>query len=125
MKLDKNIIESDFPFLAMIEFADETHIGIVLNKDKHSITFIDFNKIHSSEKLKKIINIGMNWWWYSNRAIPLNLFYYEDVLPYMQHVTSLPAKTSEVLCGHVCSLETLIDRKYYRKNKTLTIINPS
>lgn len=124
MKIDKEIIETNFPFMAVMEMNDKEYMGIILNSDKSSVTFIDFSKIPNTAEVKRLVNIGMNWWWYSNRSIPLNLFYYEDVLPYMEYVSSLPAKNTEVICGHVCSLEKLINRKYYRKNKVLTIIEP-
>lgn len=124
MLFDINKIKNTFPFISEIEVNDTIYHGIILNSDKLSTTFIDIEKIRSKEAFVELITISEKWWWYSNRSIPLNLFYPEQSDIFMDYVTHLPAKTSRIVNGHCVSLQKFLHKtKTNKKNRTLTIID--
>ena len=124
MLFDINKIKNTFPFISEIEVNNDIYHGIILNSDKLSTTFIDIDKIHSKEVFVELITISEKWWWYSNRSIPLNLFYPEYADMFMPYVTHLPAKTSRIVHGHCVSLQKfLLKSKTNKRNRTLTIID--
>lgn len=124
MQLSKEQIKESFPFISVIEDSNEKeYIGIILSHNKNTISFIDLNKIKSKEKLLALIELCKNWWWYSNRIIPLNLYYYDQSAPFMQYLSHLPSRTSEVIIGNIFTLEKVVElNKTSKSNKTLKII---
>lgn len=124
MRLELDKLRESFPFLSkMIVNTKISYYGIVLNCDKNAVTFINLEKIQTKEELVKLMNLSQNWWWYSNRSIPLNLFYQKETEEYMPYVTSLPFKTTTIE-GHVSSLEDILNNaKTSRKNRSFVINN--
>lgn len=122
MLFDINKIKNTFPFITEIGVNKDIYHGIILNSDKLSTTFIDIEKIRSKEAFVELITISEKWWWYSNRSIPLNLFYPEQSDVFMAYVTHLPTKTSRIV-GHTVSLQAFLQKaKTNKKNRTLIII---
>lgn len=122
MLFDIAKIKNTFPFISEIRSNNDIYHGIILNYDKLSISFIDIGKIRDKKEFVALINLSERWWWYSNRSIPLNLFYSNETELFMKYVTHLPAKTSDVVSGHVASLQTILDAtKTNKKNRTLNV----
>ena len=123
MLFDVAKIKNTFPFISEIHSSNTIYHGVILNYDKLSVSFIDIEKIKNKKEFVALINLSEKWWWYSNRSIPLNLFYSDESEFFMRYVTHLPAKTSNVVEGHVASLQTILDMtKTNKKNRTLNII---
>lgn len=121
------IQEDDFedilPFVSVIEMDNIRYRGIIINSDKSHISFIDLSKINDDEKLYDFLDLGLNWWWFSNKKIPINLYYPEECMPYMNKITHLPAKNSTIKQGHIISLQKIVDSvKPYRRNISLNSI---
>ncbi|ASV44167.1 hypothetical protein PBI_SCTP2_152 [Salicola phage SCTP-2] len=121
MKFEIEKLKSSFPFLSHLETEDgRNYYGIILNCDRNSISFINIEKLYSQQELISLMKITQNWWWYSNRVIPMNIFYPKDVQPFMQYVTHLPYKTTYLKSGHIASLQKILDQSNNnRKNRTL------
>lgn len=119
MLFDITKIKNTFPFISELKTSNSIYHGVVLNSDKISVSFIDIEKISSKEDFVRLINLSEKWWWFSNRIIPLNLFYPDETAPFMDFVTHLPSKTTDV-DGHVASLQAILDgTKTNKKNRTL------
>lgn len=123
MLFDITKIKNTFPFISEIHSSNNIYHGIVLNSDKLSVTFIDIEKISNKKEFVALINLSEKWWWYSNRTIPLNLFYRDESELFLKYVTHLPSKTTKI-DGHVASLQEILNMtKTNKKNRTLTICN--
>lgn len=128
MNLTIETIKNNFPFISVFSANDnENNIyGIVLNCDKTTVSIIDIEKIRNKDEIIKLLEIGENWWWYSNRDIPLNLFYYDECLPYMKYVSHLSSKYIDKIYGNESSLTNFTNsKKIFRKNKTLKVKDDS
>lgn len=125
MNLTLETIKNNFPFISVFSTNEDGTIiyGIVLNSDKNTISMIDLNSINDKQKIVELMKIGENWWWYSDRDIPINLFYYNECLPYMEYVLHIPAKSVSQIFGSNSSLTYFTNnKKIFRKNKTLKVI---
>lgn len=121
MLFDITKIKNTFPFISEIKSNNTIYHGIILNSDKLSVSFIDINKIKDKKEFVALINLSEKWWWYSNRTIPLNLFYNQESEMFLKYVTHLPAKTASI-DGHCASLQDILDMsKTNKKNRTLII----
>lgn len=125
MQLSKDKIKESFPYISVIEDGNgDEYVGIIIAYNKNTISFIDINKIKNKQTMIELLSLCKNWWWYSNRIIPINLYYYEQSLPYMKYLTHLPAKTSTVIIGNIYSLEKVLEvNKTSKSNKTLKVID--
>lgn len=123
MQIDREKIRTKFPYLSIIVTSDKLEFtGVILSHNKNTVSFIDIDKISSKDKFTKLIELCQQWWWYSNRMIPINLYYYDDMQPYMGYISHVSARSSEII-GYSISLETVVEvNKYSRRNRTLKII---
>lgn len=123
----KDFIDNDnyqelMPFIATIEMDNgEQYKGVIINSDKTMLSIIDLSKIKNSVELYEFIELCLDWWWYSSRNVPLNLFYLKETQYYINNfVTHIPNKPSVTITGHQVSLQTIVsEQKCYRKNKSL------
>ena len=125
MQLSKEIIKESFPYISVIEDGNtDEYIGIIISYNKNTISFIDINKIKIKQELLDLLSLCKNWWWYSNRVIPINLYYFEQTKPFMKYLTHLPTKTSTVIIGNAYSLEKVLEiNKTSKSNRTLKVID--
>lgn len=109
---EKYKLAEKFPFINVIvgNNNNSEFLGIVLANTKETISFIDFDKIHSVESMSDVMKLAQDWWWYSNRMIPMNLYgeYYK--LYWLDNlVTHIPSRFHTITTGHVCSLDIVLE----------------
>ena len=63
-----------FPFLSLIRKGDLEFVGIVQNQDQNVISFYDYGKITEKKDKDRFLGLGEQWWWESNRKLPINIF---------------------------------------------------
>lgn len=110
------------PFVCTIQMdTGDIYRGVIVNLDKTIISFIDIAKMKNNEELYEFIELCLEWWWYSSRQIPVNLFYPKQTEYYMQrYTTHIPNKASVNITGHQVSLSNIVKgQKFYRKNISL------
>lgn len=111
------------PYLSLGEHAGEQYIGIVLNSDATIVSMYDFSAIPTPELRSEFLKLGEQWWWESNRQIPINLFYREEFKafrPYLRHF----AKDFELRFGHTVSLHDNVVKKVRRRTTTTLVRRP-
>jgi len=72
-------IEENYPFLTCINYGDKDYLGIVTNRDKTFLSMFHMGLISTPDKTKKFVELGENWWWESNRQIPIDVFYFKNL----------------------------------------------
>lgn len=118
----KEYIEHDpttdkLPFISTITLINGTVLkGMVINDDKTMISFYDILQIKDEEELYSFIETCLDWWWYSNKRIPINIFYPEAMSHYYDILRHHSKKGIADVKGHTVSLETILEQsKPYRK----------
>lgn len=117
--IDNEDYQELLPFISKITMdTGDIYQGVIVNSDKSMISFIDINKMKDDKVLYNFVELCLDWWWYSSRHVPINLFYPNETQTYMDaYMTHIPNKTSVNVSGHVVSLNQIVkSRKSYRRN---------
>lgn len=113
--------ESKLPFICTIVLEDGTvSKGIVINYDRHSVSFYNLIHIMDEKTLYDFVELCLDWWWYSNKKIPLNLFYPKETEPYRSIIEHYPRKGVIDIKGHISSLSDVVNSSRPYK-KTFTV----
>lgn len=114
----KQILES-FPFLSYGTFDNRDYIGIIQNSDNTLLSIYVLDAIPTEELRFRFLQLGEEWWWGSNRQIPINIFLkdqFSDFRPYIKHFSR---KDFDLISGHAVSLQETISRRIRKRQITL------
>ena len=120
--MDNNKIEQlldKYPFLAIVRYSDLEFVCVIQNQDSDVTTIYDFGELRSDSDRVDFLSYADQWWWESNRSIPINIFLKEDWDPFRPYLRTFVNKDLEILHGPVCSLNEIARKKSKRKSITL------
>ena len=66
-------IQKNYPFLSVIKIANEEKVGIIQNCDQRIISIYCYDLIRPDLQ-PVFLEYGGDWWWESNRKLPVNMF---------------------------------------------------
>ena len=112
-------ITDKYPFLSIVRYAENEHVGIILNQDAAVTTMYDFGSIYEEELKRIFLELGEIWWWESNHTIPINIFLKSDWEIFKPYLKTFNNKNLEVVSGQVTSLSDLTKNRKKRKSITL------
>ena len=104
-----------FPFLSLIQKGDLEYVGIVQNQDNQVTTFYDYGRIMMPQDKLKFLKLGENWWWESNRKIPINIFLKDDFSYFKNTLVTLVTKEVVIKHGPVVRLDEIAKKRVKRK----------
>lgn len=116
--LFKHLTEK-YPFISLVIYADNEYVGVIQNRDDAITTIYDFGAITSQEHKIKYLELASQWWWESNRSIPINIYLRTDWEPFRYTLRTFSNKDLEIVHGPVCSLTDIIRKKSKRRSITL------
>ena len=114
----KQLLEK-YPFLTYVTYGGNDYIGIIQNADEQITTIYDFDGLKSLEQKTRFLNFGEQWWWESNRLIPINVFLKADWAEFKFCVKTMNSKDVEVKCGPATSLKEMALKRSKRRSITL------
>lgn len=120
--MGNNIFEKlaeKYPFITLCVYANAEYIGIVQNRDDAVTTIYDFGSVLTQDEKVEFLELASQWWWESNRSIPINIFLRKDWEQFRYTLRTFSNKDLEILHGPVCSLADISRRKSKRKSITL------
>ena len=112
-------ITNKYPFLNIVRYAENEHVGIILNQDAQVTTMYDFGSIVEEELKRAFLALGEIWWWESNHTIPINIFLKSDWEIFKPYLKTFNNKNLEIVSGQVTSLSDLTKNRKKRKSITL------
>ena len=120
--MGNNIFEKlteKYPFITLCVYANTEYVGIVQNRDDTVTTIYDFGAIQSQDDKMLFLELASQWWWESNRSIPINIFLRKDWDRFKTVLRTFSNKDLEIIHGPVCSLMDIARKKSKRKSITL------
>jgi hypothetical protein len=120
--MGNNIFEKlteKYPFITLCVYANTEYIGVVQNRDDAVTTIYDFSAVLDHADKLEFLELAGQWWWESNRSIPINIFLRRDWDKFRVTLRTFVNKDLEILHGPVCSLADLARKKGKRKSITL------
>jgi len=120
--MGNNIFEKlteKYPFITLCIYANVEYIGVVQNRDDAVTTIYDFGAVQSQQDKLDFLELASQWWWESNRSIPINIFLRGDWDKFKSTLRTFSNKDLEILHGPICSLQDIARKKSKRKSITL------
>lgn len=114
----KKLSESH-PFITVCSYNGQEFVGIIQNRDDAITTFYDYGSIIESELKQLFLTLADEWWWNSNRMIPIHLFLKDDWRPFRPFLKTFNNKGLEILHGPITSMNDLSKKRVKRKSITL------
>lgn len=108
-----------FPFMSLVRYGDREMVGIVQNSDQHVVTMYVYNLLRSDEHKRAFVEAGEEWWWGSNRLLPINIVLKETMRQFNYALNTYSMKDFEMLYGHMTSLTNVITKRTKRRQISL------
>lgn len=108
-----------YPFITLCSYANAEYVGIIQNRDDAVTTIYDYGAVTDQQDKLLFLELANQWWWESNRSIPINIFLRKDWDRFRFTLRTFSNKDLEILHGPVCSLQDIARKKSKRKSITL------
>jgi hypothetical protein len=116
---DLRELSKNYPFITYLRYGGEEYIGIVQNSDEIITTIYDYGALRTSEQKQKFLLLGDQWWWESNRIIPINVFLKQDWYEFKFSIKTLNSKDVEIVLGPNINLKEIAAKRSKRRSITL------
>ena len=94
-------------------------IFVIQNRDDQITTIYDFGGIVNEEQKRDFLEFANQWWWESNRSIPINIFLKHDWDQFKPYLKTFINKDLTIILGPTTSLQELSRKKIKRRSITL------
>ena len=110
------ILSDKFPFLSVAQCGKQEYIGIIQNTDITVTSMYVYDLIKTEEEKLKFIELGNEWWWETNRLLPINIIMGKRFEPFKYSLMSFSNKDFEILYGPSVSLRNLLNKRSKKRN---------
>lgn len=117
--MDYTELKTKFPFLSCVKHVNDEFVGILLNQDQFVTSIYVYDDISSIQLKQKFLSLGEEWWWESNRTIPINIFFNRDFEIFKRYIKSFTTKDVEIVFGPATSLNNVQKKRIIRRNISL------
>ncbi len=115
MKLDVDAIKDKYPFLSLVQVGKFEQVGIIQNADTKVLSMYCFDSVPKL-LVNDFLNNGSEWWWESNRKLPINIFIGKKFDKFKNSLKTYSTKDCTIVFGPVTKLSDLTkDRRIRRK----------
>ena len=108
-----------FPFLSYGTLLETHYLGIIQNSDSQLLSMYVIDMIPTEEMRRDFLRCGEEWWWQSNRQIPINIFLKDKFRPYRPFLKHFSRKDFDLQAGPSVSLQETIARRVRKRQVTL------
>lgn len=113
------LLLSQYPFITYLVYGGNEYIGIIQNSDEQITTIYDFGSLKSADQKRRFLDLGEQWWWESNRMIPINVFLKTDWAEFRYCVKTMNSKDVKVKMGPQLNLKEMAAKRSKRRSITL------
>ena len=112
-------IAERYPFITFCTYAGNEYVGVIQNRDDQITTIYDFGGIIQDETKRSFLELANQWWWESNRSIPINIFLKQDWEQFRPYLKTFINKYLDFVLGPATRLQELSRKKIKRRSITL------
>ena len=106
----------DFPFLTLVLYGGNEYVGIMQNQDHQMASMYCFDNIKNDKHKEEFIKLGEEWWWGTNRMIPINIIFKSQWSKYRSSLVTFSLKDFQVVHGPTISLSNICQKRVKRRN---------
>ena len=93
-------IAERYPFITFCTYAGNEYVGVIQNRDDQITTIYNFGGIvHDRIKNVTFLEFANQWWWESNRSIPINIFLKKDWEQFRPYLKTFINKDLDIVLG--------------------------
>lgn len=119
--MNEDEVLKKLPFLNVICHNEVELVGVIQNSDDKITSFYDFDSIQGQELKEAFLKYCDEWWYESNRMLPINIFIGKDMALFKHCLKTFSTKEVNVMHGPITSLENILKRGN-KKNRQITLI---
>jgi hypothetical protein len=108
-----------YPFISYITYGGNDYIGIIQNSDEIITTIYDYAALRTLEQRTLFLELADQWWWESNRLIPINVFLKQDWVEFRVCLKTFNSKDVIIQHGPYISLREIASKRSKRRSITL------
>ena len=108
-----------YPFMSYITYGGNGYLGIIQNHNPSITCMYHFDSLMHDEYKQVFLTLGDEWWWQSNRQIPINIFIKEAWRPFRYILKTFNSKDVEVEFGPCVNLREIALKRTKKKSITL------
>lgn len=108
-----------YPFISYITYGGNDYIGIIQNSDELITTIYDYAALKSIEQKTNFLELADQWWWESNRLVPINVFLKQDWVEFRLCLKTFNSKDVIIQHGPYISLKEIAQKRSKRRSITL------
>ena len=112
-------IAGRYPFITFCTYAGNEYVGVIQNRDDQITTIYDFGSIVEDNIKRDFLELANQWWWESNRLIPINVFLKHEWKVYKGCLKTFNSKDVVIKYGPQLSLKSLSIKRTKRRAITL------
>jgi hypothetical protein len=112
-------LSESHPFITVCSYAGQEYVGVIQNRDDFITTFYNYGSIIDPELKQLFLTLGDQWWWESNRLIPINIFLRDDWSIFKQYLLTFNNKGLVILHGPATCMSDLARKRVKRRSITL------
>lgn len=112
---DHNEILEKFPFLSLCKSGEEEFLGIIQNYTNTVASVYVYNCLNCTEDKAEFLECGEEWWWGSNRILPINLVIGQKFKKFSYSLKTYNIKDFELIHGMPVSLQNIITKRIKRR----------
>ena len=109
----------EYPFLTMALYGRNEYLGIIQNQDANLISMYVYEEIKTPELRQVFLEYGAEWWWETNRMIPINIILGQRFTPFKHALRTFNIKDFEIKYGPSVCLKDIMQKRVKRKNVQL------
>ena len=110
---------TQYPFITYLVYGGNEYLGIIQNSDEQITTIYDLGSLRVPEQKKRFLELGEQWWWESNRIIPINVFLKQDWAEFKFCVKTMNSKDVDIRMGPQLNLKEMAAKRSKRRSITL------
>ena len=113
------ILLDQYPFLSYLTYGGNEYIGVIQNADEIITTIYDFALLKNLEQKQRFLELADQWWWESNRLVPINVFLKQDWIEFRVCLKTFNSKDVVIQHGPYVSLKEMANKRSKRRSITL------
>lgn len=113
-----------FPFLTYGTYVDTEYLGIVGNSDSQIVSMYIYGDLPTDELKKLFLEVGEEWWWETNRQLPINIALKHKWAPFKPYMKTFITKDFNIHSGPCVSLDNLAEKRIKRRQIQLVRRRP-
>ena len=119
MSLSLEDLLQHYPFLSFIKYTHSDYVGVIQNHDGDIVSIYAFNKLRTEDHKRRFLEQADQWWWESNRLVPINVFLKQDWVEFRIVLKTFNSKDVAIQHGPYVSLKEIANKRSKRRSITL------